>query len=229
MITDIHTHVGVLSNAAGRVPVTGENLIARLDDERIDQATVNSNCRRAELRSYDQYGDAAHVTHANRTAFVGNALNAVVVTRWQGDEYARGKENVFLTSLPVTRPLEVLDLYDLRSLIENTAFRELKQGWCLECYPKKTEAAVRGHVFLTLVTFTLANAFRTAQGQALAGHGIRRQRAEANDGQVIVFADEFYAIFPIEEVVILLGVVPQTCLQVNPAHVRRRYDLRASA
>ena len=34
----------------------------------------------------------------------------------------------------VVRSLDVkaaLDLYDLRSLIENTAFRELKQGWCL--------------------------------------------------------------------------------------------------
>ena len=49
--------------------------------------------------------------------------------------YEAGKAKVFLTSLPVTKPLEVLDLYDLRSLIENTAFRELKQGWCLKQYP----------------------------------------------------------------------------------------------
>jgi hypothetical protein len=66
---------------------------------------------------------------------------------------------VFLTSLPVNQPLEVLDAYDLRSLIENCAFRELKQGWLLGKFPKKTEEAVRSHVFLTVVMFNLTNAY----------------------------------------------------------------------
>jgi hypothetical protein len=105
----------------------------------------------AALTTYDQYGTAEHAAAANRRDFVGNALNAVVVTSWQGTVYGVGAEKVFLTSLPVAQPLGVLDLYDLRSLIENTAFRELKQGWGLEHYPKKTAAAVRGHVVLTLV------------------------------------------------------------------------------
>jgi hypothetical protein len=179
----------------------------------------------ADLGSYDQYGDADHAKGANRKDFVANLISAVVVTTWEGKAYAAGEEPVFLTSLPVQRPLAVLDLYDLRSLIENTAFRELKQGWCLESYPKKTAAAVRGHVLLTLLTFTLANAFHTQQGQALAQHGIRRQRAEAECGQVIIFAGEVYGIFDIEEVFILLGVEPATCLRVDPAEVRRRYRL----
>jgi hypothetical protein len=187
----------------------------------------------AALTSYDQYGTPEHAARANRTDFVGNTLNAVAVTRWQGEAYAPGAEKVFLTSLPVVHPLAVLDLYDLRSLIENTGVpsgsRELKQGWCLESYPKKTAAAVRGHVFLTLVTFTLANAFRTQRGQALAQHGIRRQRAEEHSAKVIVFADLYYAIFDIEEVVILLGVVPRTCFGPDPTEVRRRYGLSAVA
>lgn len=183
----------------------------------------------AQLRSYEQYGDADHVAGANRRDFVGHPLNAVVVTEWEGTTYPRGEEPVFLSSLPVDQPLRVLDLYDLRSLIENTAFRELKQGWCLENYPQKTAAAVRGHVFLTMVTFTLAHAFRTAQGQKLAGHGVRRQRAEQSVPQVVVFTDDCYGVFDIEEVLILLGVVPQTCLRADPAQVRRRYGLGAIA
>ncbi len=183
----------------------------------------------AELRSYDQYGDAAHVQQANRTDFVGNALNAVVVTTWQGTAYGVGDEKVFLTSLPIARPLDVLDLYDLRSLIENTAFRELKQGWCLESYPKKTAAAVGAHVFLTLVTFTLANAFRTQQGQALAQHGVRRQRADESTNSVIIFVDAYYAIFDIEELLILLGVVPRLCFRSDPSEVRRRFSLSSVA
>ncbi len=182
-----------------------------------------------ELRSYDQYGTAEHAKRANRKDFVANALNAVVVTAWQGHAYAVGDEKVFLTSLAVVEPLAVLDLYDLRSLIENTAFRELKQGWGLKQYPKKTAAAVRGHVFLTLLTFTLANAFRTAAGQTLAAHGIRRQRAAADSAKVLVFADDYYAIFDIEEVFILLGIVPQHCFSTDPARVRRKYGLPPAA
>ena len=183
----------------------------------------------ADLGSYDQYGTAEHAKRANRKDFAANLINAVVVTEWEGTAYPPGDEPVFLTSLAVTAPLAVLDLYDLRSLIENTAFRELKQGWCLESYPKKTLAAVRGHVLLTLLTFTLTHAFHTQQGQALAQHGIRRQRAEAECGQVIIFAGKVYGIFDIEEVFILLGVEPATCLRVDPAEVRRRYGLPATS
>ncbi len=181
------------------------------------------------LRSYDQYGDEEHAKGANRKDFEGNALNGVVVTSWQGEEYKVGVEKVFLSSLPVGNPLEVLDLYDLRSLIENTAFRELKQGWNLKSFPKKTAEAVRGHVFLTLLTFTLANAFRSSRGQELAKHGIRRQRAEQQDDNVILFAGEYYAIFHIEEVFILLGVVPEVLLRADPRELSRRYGLALAA
>jgi hypothetical protein len=183
----------------------------------------------AGLTSYDQYGDEKHARRANRKGFEGNALNTVVVTSWQGEEYEIGHERVFLSSLSVEAPLEVLDLYDLRSLIENTAFRELKQGWNLKSYPKRTAEAVTGHVFLTLLTFTLANAFRSSLGQELAGHGIRRHRAEQEDGSVIVFAGEHYAIFHIEELLILLGVVPKVLLRADPREVSRTYPLPMAA
>lgn len=183
----------------------------------------------ANLRSYDQFGSDEHTKEANRTAFEGNPINAVVVSTWQGQAYPPGHEKVFLTSLPVDDPLEVLDRYDLRSLIENTAFRELKQGWCLESYPKRTQDAVRGHVFLTLVTFTLANAFRTRHGQALASHGIRRQRADEEIGKVMILTGDFYAIFDIEEVLVILGVEPRWCFRTNPRKVRHRYGLSSVA
>lgn len=160
----------------------------------------------ARLCCYDAYGTPEHAKGANRKDFRGNAINAVVVSSWQGEQYKLDEEKVFLTSLAVSKPLEVLDLYDERSLIENTLFRELKQGWCLESYPKKTLEAVRGHVFLTLVTFTLASAYRTKQGQVLSGHRMRRYRAEQHSSQVFVFAGECYALFDIEQLLTLLGV-----------------------
>ena len=176
------------------------------------------------LTSYDQYGDEAHQRQANRSDFEGNPINVLVVTEFHQHVYSRDQAKVFLTSLPITDALAVLDLYDLRSLIENTLFRELKQGWFLGRFPKKTADAVRGHVFLTLTIFNLTNAYRTKAGQDLAKRGIRRQRRDwQNDHHVLVFAGEFYAIFDIEEVFILLGRPPEICWRVNPAQVYRKY------
>jgi hypothetical protein len=176
------------------------------------------------LTSYDQYGDEAHQRQVNRSDFEGQPINALVVTEFDHHVYTADQAKVFLTSLPVTDALTVLDLYDLRSLIENTLFRELKQGWCLGGFPKKTDDAVRGHVFLTLTIFNLTNAYRTDTGQELAKRGIRRQRREWHTAhQVMVFAGEFYAIFDVEEVFILLGRPPDICWRVNPDQVYRMY------
>jgi len=176
------------------------------------------------LTTYDQYGDEAHQQRANRADFEGNPLNALVVTEFEHHVYAPDQAKVFLTSLPVTDALTVLDLYGLRSLIENTLFRELKQGWFIGRFPKKTAEVVRGHVFLTLTIFNLTNAYRTETGQQLAQRGIRRQRREWTDAHhVIVLAGDYYAIFDIEEVFILLGRPPDICWRVNPADIYCKY------
>lgn len=177
-----------------------------------------------DLTTYDQYGDEEHQQRSNRTDFEGNSINAIVVTEFGQHVYANDKAKVFLTSLPIEDPLAVIDLYDLRSLIENTLFRELKQGWFLGVFPKKTADAVRGHVFLTILVFNLTNAFRTHVGQDLAKRGIRRQRRSWQSAhQVIVFAGEFYAVFDIETLFILLGKPPDICWRVDPDQVYRQY------
>jgi len=72
----------------------------------------------------------------------------------------QASKKVFLTSLGVHIPREVVDRYDLRSLIENCGNRDLKQGCLSTCplgfgqglinkYPKKQVDAIRAHVYLT--------------------------------------------------------------------------------
>jgi len=176
------------------------------------------------LTTYDQYGDEDHQQQSNRSDFEGNPINAIVVTEFDSKVYPHNKAKVFLTSLPVDDPLAVIDLYDLRSLIENTLFRELKQGWFLGVFPKKSAAAVRGHVYLTILVFNLTNAFRTHTGQDLAKKGIRRQRRSWHCAhQVIVFAGEFYAVFDLETLFILLGRPPDICWRVDPDQIYRQY------
>jgi hypothetical protein len=176
------------------------------------------------LTTYDQYGNEEHQQQSHRTDFEGNPINAIVVSEFEQKIYPHEKAKVFLTSLPVNAPLTVIDLYDLRSLIENTLFRELKQGWFLGVFPKKTADAVRGHVYLTILAFNLTNAFRTHVGQDLAKHGIRRQRRSWHcTHQVIVFAGEFYAIFDVETIFILLGRPPDICWRVDPDQIYHQF------
>lgn len=134
--------------------------------------------------------------------------------------YPLREEKIFRTSLSVCSPRVVLDLNDLCSLIENTALRESKQGWRLENYPKKTTEAAWAHVLLTLLTFTLAHAFASRLGQALAHCGIQRQRAEQRAGKVVLIDGDSFAIFDMEEVFIPWLITPTRCLLVDPAQVR---------
>lgn len=166
------------------------------------------------LLSYDQYGDAAHqAKNPNAKDFKANPINAVMVTRWGSKEYPPGKEKVFLTSLPVSDPLEILDKYDLRSLIENTTFRELKQGWLINKIPKKTERAVTAHALLTVCMYNFTNAYRTERGQDLAEQGIRRYRLQTivpTRSKIVVLTEEHFGIFDLEELMILIGKPPRS-------------------
>jgi hypothetical protein len=72
------------------------------------------------LTTFDEYRDP------KRKKASPHPINAVMVTSWEGEDYTPGEEKVFLTSLDVHTPREVIDRYDLRSLIENCGNRDLK-------------------------------------------------------------------------------------------------------
>lgn len=118
------------------------------------------------LLSYDQFGEEGHKKRRGRKDFKANPINGVMVVRWEGKGYEPGEEKVFLTILPFSRPLRVLERYDLRSEIENQDFRELKQGYHLLKYPKKTGSAVRAHAILTLIIYSLVNAYKSQRANA---------------------------------------------------------------
>ena len=106
--------------------------------------------------------------------YKANPINAVMVTYWDGKEIEKGKEKVFITDLSVNEPLNILEDYDLRSVIENEGFRELKQGYHLLKFPRKTKNAGAAHCILTIIIFNFVNAHKTKQGRELAQKGVRR-------------------------------------------------------
>jgi len=164
------------------------------------------------LLSYDQFGEEEHGRRKGRKDFKANPINAVMVLRWDGRDYEPGKEKVFLTNLSVSRPMKIIEQYDLRSEIENQGFRELKQGYHLLKYPQKTEAAVRAHAVLTLIIYSLVNAYKSEQGQRLAHLGIRRWRGKQMGQSIhkmIVYYEGIYGVVDVEELFYLMDMTPK--------------------
>jgi hypothetical protein len=164
------------------------------------------------LTTYDQYGTVEHRREANRRDFQAHPINAVVVRQWQGKDYGPGGKTVFLTNASVDKPLQPFDDYDERSLIENCCIKEAKQQWNLSHPPQKTGRAVRVHVLFTFLMFALATAYRLRCERAAVGaepvgwQRWRRQILEQSRDKVIVFAQEWYGIFPLAEFAQLVGV-----------------------
>lgn len=230
------TNMDITNDARGLRKKTGEGIYYAKGGEKGREIEVMGI---EGLESYLQYGDEQHFQeyetnrykkdeNQGRKKFRGNALNVVMVTKWDGKEYAPGREKVFLTTLPVSSPLEIIQKYDMRSLIENTIFRELKQGWRINKFPKKTKNAVTAHVLLTLCMFNMTNAFRTDLGQDLTQRGIRRHRLETLSktyGKMVIISPPYYAIFDIEELAILWGKPPKFLFRADPEKFKREYGL----
>lgn len=171
------------------------------------------------LLSYDQFGDERHKYKRNRKDFKANPINAIMVTCWDWKEIERGKEKVFITDLPVNEPLNILSDYDLRSIIENQGFRELKQGYYLLSFPQKNKNAVTSHCALTLIIFSFVNAYRTKEGRELAEKGIRRWREKQMGDSIhkmIVYYDDIYGIVDVEELFYIMGMTPKELFRLKP-------------
>jgi hypothetical protein len=165
-----------------------------------------------DLTTDDQYGTPEHRRHHNRRDFEPNPIYAVVVRTWNGHEYGHGGKTVVLTHAHVDKPLQPFDDDDGRSLIENCCIKEAEQPWDLGDPPQKTERAVLVHIVFTVLMCALATAYRLpCEPEATGGEPVgwrqwRRQLIEQTWDKVIVFAQEWYGIFPIAEFALLAGV-----------------------
>jgi hypothetical protein len=113
----------------------------------------------AGLKTWDSYAPADKLKDQKRKAYEPDAVNAVVVTEWNGHRFK--DPLVILSSHDVKKPLGVFDRYDDRSLIENGCFRESKQDWSWERPPKNTEDGVNAHVYFTLAVMALVRTYRS--------------------------------------------------------------------
>lgn len=146
-------------------------------------------------------------------------LNAVVVTRWKKEAVPKEEQKVLLTSLPVEKPLRIVQLYQKRAEMENKLHRELKQGWYIENFPSKKHLACLAHLYLTLTLYNVACAYKTTRGQELANRGIRRLRAQHLGGAawvLIIYTATEYGLFDVEEFAHLSGNPPKHFHRFRP-------------
>lgn len=176
----------------------------------------------AGLRTFDEYRNPKH-----KKGEIA-AINAVMVTCWEGLDYKRGNEKVFLSSLDVSEPREVIDRYDLRSLIENCGNRDLKQGWLINRFPKKQVDAIRAHVFLTIGMFNMTLAYRSDEGEEIAAECIRRYRIKTmhkSRHKCMIVCGDHYAIFDFEELMILMGNPVRCPMRTDEDEFRKLHGL----
>jgi hypothetical protein len=161
------------------------------------------------------YGERGGGSHENRNDFRPNPINAVVVVH---DPYMETnphvKTLVILTNGPVSNPLKVYDGYDARSEIENSLFRESKQGWFIKRPPENSKAGFLIHAYLTILTMALTKAFRDWMiqqeeleeiGEDTGIRNFRQKVRRENSNKCIVFHHDRYAIFYLYEILILCG------------------------
>jgi len=192
-----------------------------------------------EVVSYDQYGEEGFSKDRYKKSFRPHKINTVVVVEWEGKNYGRDSWVTYLTNMKVNNPIKVFDEYDERSIIENSLFKEAKQGWFIKHAPQKTEKALYIHSLFTLAVFALTNAYRRSREQENEKEekqdfllGIRRWREKVNmesKDKSLVFARDCYGIFWMAEIMVLLGVkvrdIPSQA--GTPKKILAKYDIRS--
>ena len=94
-------------------------------------------------------------------------------------------------------------------------------------YPQKTEAAVRAHAVLTLILYSMVNAYKSEPGQRLAYLGIRRWRGEQMGESIhkmIVYYEGIYGIVDVEELFYLIDMTPKELYRLKINQLQREIE-----
>jgi len=167
-----------------------------------------------DLTTWESFREAAAEYDVESPTLWGALIRAVDV-----DDSTDTEEFVIVSTEPFPSAWTGYCRWRLRWRIENTGFRELKEGWHLERAPWSytDDTVVAARVAFTLIAFNIAQIAKTTQGRQLTGRGIRRLRRELTpqygSAPVIVFTKEAFGVFHIEEVMEALGLAPAFSLR----------------
>jgi hypothetical protein len=164
-----------------------------------------------DLNDWEGFVAAAQALGVQAPTLSGFAIQAHPL-----DRPAEKEEWALVATAPFNTAWQGYTFWRNRWTIENSGFRELKEGWHLEealwTFRNTVIAATR--LAFTLVAYNVAQIARSKVAERLKARGIRKLRQELNrqfgprSSPVIVFAADAFTILPLEELVILLGGQP---------------------
>lgn len=110
-----------------------------------------------------------------------------------------------VTPKAVTTARAIYDVYSDRWDLEE-AFNELTCLWAYDRFYSTKWSLVLAQVFFTFIVYSLVSLYKTEKGGEIAEMGIKRLRAEhfRSDDEVVVYLDDCYAIFTVQEFMILV-------------------------
>jgi hypothetical protein len=141
------------------------------------------------------------------------ALHGLLVTVCRGTALSAEQQWGAITTLPVRPPAEVLttfDAYDDRSLVENTPYRELTQGYRLPTFIGKDASSIAAPSFFEVVWYSVIALYQQQRAYRYVVEGVRRLRRGVwkERWEVVGYVGCWYGLFEIREFATLLGRPP---------------------
>ena len=164
-----------------------------------------------ELNDWEGFVEAAQALKVENPTLSGFAI--------QSDQLGKdGKpeEWALVATAPFNTAWQGYTFWRNRWTIENSGFRELKEGWHLEeaLWTFRNTVIAAARLTFTLIAYNVAQIAKSKVAERLKARGIRKLRQELNrqfgfrSSPVIVFAAGAFTILQLEELVVLLGGKP---------------------
>src|SRR3989304_5381108 len=164
-----------------------------------------------DLNDWEGFVEAAQALGVETPTLSGFAMQG-----WPVDQPTEIKESALGANAPFHTAWQAYTFWRNRWTVENSGFRELKEGWHLEeaLWTFRNTVIAAARLTFTLIAYNVAQIAKSKVAERLQVKGIRTLRQELNrqfgfrSSLVIVFAAGAFAILHLEELVVLLGGKP---------------------
>jgi hypothetical protein len=151
-------------------------------------------------------------------------LSGFAIQGYPLDQPDEKEEWALVATAPFNTAWQAYTFWRNRWTIENSGFREIKEGWHLEdalwTFHNTVVAAAR--LTFTMIAYNVAQIAKSKVAKHLRVRGIRKLRQHLNrqigfrSSPIIVFAAGAFTILRLEELVMLLGGQPPQFSFINP-------------
>lgn len=163
------------------------------------------------LNDWEGFVSAAQALGVETPTLSGFAIQSYPV-----DQPTEKEEWALVATAPFHTAWQGYTFWRNRWTIENSGFRELKEGWHLEeaLWTFRNTLIAAARLTFTLIAYNVAQIAKSKVAERLKARGIRKLRQELNrqlgfrSSPIIVFAAGAFTILPLEELVVLLGGKP---------------------